>query len=126
MLRQSDQGRRDGVYRGRYRAPANTRGRSCFLEKTKQLGRGPESIAHRSVLVHPRLQMKLSRDGSSIAYTVDPGDGSERLQVHVQRIGSAGLGTRLPQLEGSVSIEWSHDGSHLYYTRADALGRPSR
>ncbi|KAL6784085.1 hypothetical protein ACKKBG_A04735 [Auxenochlorella protothecoides x Auxenochlorella symbiontica] len=72
------------------------------------------------------IQMKLSRDGSSIAYTVDPGDGSERLQVHVQRIGSAGLGTRLPQLEGSVSIEWSHDGSHLYCTRADALGRPSR
>lgn len=73
---------------------------------------------------HP--QMKLSRDGSCIAYTVDPGDGSERLQVYVHHIGSPGAGMRLPHLEGSVSIEWSRDGSHLYCTRADELGRPCR
>ncbi|GAB4817005.1 hypothetical protein N2152v2_004051 [Parachlorella kessleri] len=76
-------------------------------------------------------QVKLSRCHQRLAFTLEPGDGSERFVGFTRDLSArAGPGSGQPQehpaLDGVVSLEWAGDGTTLLYTTPDGLGRPSR
>ncbi|KAL3150348.1 hypothetical protein ABBQ32_000191 [Trebouxia sp. C0010 RCD-2024] len=68
-------------------------------------------------------QIKICRDQSMLAYTVDTGDGSEVYDAVISIIGVAGQPGTVHQLSDVVSIEWAGTDA-LVYTQPDALGRP--
>ena len=78
------------------------------------------------------MQIKLSKCHQRLAFTLEPGDGSERFVGFIRDLSARAAGPGLgplkehPALDGVVSLEWAGDGSTLLYTTPNELGRPSR
>lgn len=70
--------------------------------------------------------MKLSRDGATLACTIDAGDGS--LHIRLRDIASRKQipVTLPPELGAIAAIEWSYCGAGLFIALADGLLRPWR
>eukprot|EP00879_Flechtneria_rotunda_P007371 GHRR01007732.1.p1 GENE.GHRR01007732.1~~GHRR01007732.1.p1 ORF type:complete len:851 (+),score=260.67 GHRR01007732.1:215-2767(+) len=69
--------------------------------------------------------LKLSQNQQLLAYSLELSEGSDEYCCLVRDIGTAKVleGTVLP---GASSFEWSADGTCLYYSMPDELGRPSK
>ena len=74
------------------------------------------------------LQMKLSRCGQRVAFTLDAGSGEESFAAFTRELAGPAAGTlrHLAGLGGVVSLEWAADGRTLLATQPNELGRPWR
>eukprot|EP00040_Diaphanoeca_grandis_P028263 m.163368 g.163368 ORF g.163368 m.163368 type:complete len:788 (-) comp31287_c0_seq1:64-2427(-) len=73
-------------------------------------------------------QLKISANGRMMVYTVDS-TGTERYDAYVVDLDKPhndGGYTTVDTIENVCSVEWSHDGNTLLYTRANRLMRPSK
>jgi hypothetical protein len=71
------------------------------------------------------LQMKLSRCGHQVAFTLDAGTGQESCEAFVRDLRTGTL-RHLEHLGAVVSLEWAADGDTLLCTQPNELGRPWR
>lgn len=71
------------------------------------------------------LQLKLSKCGRHVAFTLDVGHGSEAFGAFTRDL-RTGTITHLGALGGVTSLEWAADGRTLLCTQPNQLGRPWR
>jgi oligopeptidase B len=65
--------------------------------------------------------MAVSEDGTRVAYLLDT-DGSERYRLHVKDIETGEVIATIA--DAYYGLEWSADGEHLFFVRADTQMRP--
>ncbi|EFN57461.1 hypothetical protein CHLNCDRAFT_51004 [Chlorella variabilis] len=70
-------------------------------------------------------QVKLTRCGRHVAFTLDAGDGSEAFGAFTRDLRTGAL-RHLATVGSVVSLEWAADGRTLLCTQPNGLGRPWR
>ncbi|KAI3438624.1 hypothetical protein D9Q98_001046 [Chlorella vulgaris] len=70
-------------------------------------------------------QLKLSRCGRHVAFTLDTGEGQESFAAFTRSV-QTGVTRRLSALGTVVSLEWAASGHTLLCTQPNQLGRPWR
>lgn len=71
------------------------------------------------------LQMKLSRCGHQVAFSLDAGTGQESCEAFVRDLRNGSV-QHLQQLGAVVSLEFAADAATLLCTQPNRLGRPWR